>query len=359
MKIKRYIVKDMNEAMIKIRYELGKDALIVSNRWIRKKGIKGFFQKKDLEVIAAIDEKGRGSKNHNQEKNSSEIKNIFLEQEFQELKAEVNQLLKEKEKEENYKDKKKNQKIVFLKKLGFEEVFIESFSEYLKKADHSTEDSDLLYQYFEKFIKEKILIKEDGKEKIWIFIGPTGVGKTTTIAKIAAKETIENEKKVGLITLDTYRIGAVEQLSIYARILDIPLEIVMNPSDLLEAIQKLKDCDLILIDSTGGSCFNKKYLIETKKFLREIDQKRTVLLVSATTGNQDLKNIIQNYNSIGYDSIIMTKLDETQYYGRIFNIYQYTDKPLLFITTGQNVPKDILKVTEENLLDYFFNEVII
>ncbi len=350
----------MNEAMIRIRYELGKDAMIVSNRWIRKKGVKGFFLKKDLEVIAAMDEKSPIENVQIPQKHiSREIVDSHLEREIKELKEKVNWLLEGKGKKEDSYNKEDKNLIDSLKKMELDEKLIEDFSTYFSQTGHSAEDKEILYQYFENLLKNSIPLEKEIKEKIWVFIGPTGVGKTTTIAKIAAQEVIEKGKKVGLITLDTYRIGAVEQLKTYASILDIPLESVVNQSDFFKAIKKLEHCDLILIDSTGGSSFNKKHLLETKRFLDEVEKKRITLLISATTGNGDLKAIIQNYNYIGYDSIIVTKLDETKYYGRIFNINQYTDKPLLFITTGQSVPDDIIKVSKENLLGYLFRGRIV
>lgn len=345
----------MNEAMIRIRHELGKDAMIVSNRRIRKKGLKGFFQKKDLEVIAAMDKKSSIENVQASPKHiSREFVDFHLEKEVKELRERVNWLLEGKEKKEDSWNKNNKKLIDSLKKMGLDEKLIEDFSTYVEQTGHSVEGKEILYQYFGKLLGESVPIEREMKEKIWAFIGPTGVGKTTTIAKIAAQEMLEKGKKIGLITLDTYRIGAVEQLKTYASILNIPLESVVNQSDFSQAIKKFEYCDLVLIDSTGGSSFNKKHLLETKKFLNEIDKKRITLLVSATTGNEDLKAIIQNYNYIGYDSIIVTKLDETKYYGRIFNINQYADKPLLFITTGQSVPDDIIRVSKENLLGYLF-----
>lgn len=355
----------MNEAMVRIRYELGNDAIIVSNRWIRQKGIKNFFKGKVLEVTAAVDQSPSHGNNPKSQRQCPTQKiskpkgrESDLEQQLQELKNMMHQLMPENLKEEDTKSNPNMEGLInHLEKMELDEKIIRDFSSHCKNLDPAHLNLDMLYQYFGDLLNQNILPEQTSSERIWTFIGPTGVGKTTTIAKVAALETLNNQKQVGLITLDTYRIGAVEQLKTYANILNIPLEVVVHQKDLLQAIEKLQYCDLILIDSAGRSSFNRDQLLEAKTILDNIEEKRNILVVSATTRNTDLKNILENYQSIGYECIILTKLDETQSYGNILNLTQYSDKPLLFITTGQSVPDDIKRVSKDKLLHYVFKGV--
>lgn len=361
MTIKRYLVKDMNEAMTRIKYELGSNAIIVSSRWIRKRGLKNLFSKKVLEVTAAVDQNNANTGHIQSDHILSRpplqsSKELQLEKEIKELREMVSSLL-EKEKSRQ----KGGRKVLFstlmqrhLRKMDLDEQIIRKFKEFCKNEGNSKIDYSRTTRYFAELLKKSIDSKEETKANIWAFIGPTGVGKTTTIAKIAAKQTLEKRKKVGLITMDTYRIGAVEQLKTYADILSLPLEVVSSKNEMADALKKLQACDLILIDSTGRNSQIKDQLLETKECLDVIEQKHNILVMSATTRSLDLKLILDNYKVIGYDSIILTKLDETQCYGSILNINHYTDKPLCYLTTGQIVPEDIKKATIKNLLEYVF-----
>ncbi|HHY81539.1 MAG TPA: flagellar biosynthesis protein FlhF [Clostridiales bacterium] len=364
MTIKRYLAKDMNEATTRIKYELGSNAVIVSSRWIRKKGLKGLFSKKVLEVTAAVDQnQDKSDQNtsglvHTQQTNTplKSSKELELEREIEELKKMVNSLL-EKEKSRKKGGRKTQFSTIMqqhLKKMDLDEKIIKDFAEFCKREGNSSIGFDEASRYFTDLLEKSICPIENVEEKIWAFIGPTGVGKTTTIAKIAAKETLENRKKVGLITMDTFRIGAVEQLKTYADILNLPIEVVSTRNEMSDALKKLQACDLILIDSTGRNSKIKEQLMEAKECLSAASKTYNILVMSATTRSLDLKMILNNYEVIGYDSIILTKLDETQCYGSILNINHYSDKPLCYLTTGQIVPEDIRKATMENLLKYVF-----
>ena len=388
----------MSQAMIKIRNELGSEAIIVSNRRIRQKGIRNLFKKKVLEVTAIVDEKKnydyRGEKEklkkdriftHEQvEENTQQMPtqqdniNNSLKDEINKLSKMLSQLMNESkdEKDKNqpkeevkvkniksakqYKFRDSNTLVNSLDQMMLDGGIIEGFTQFCKNQNmYSNINDEVLSKYFKSILKKNTFKERCVQEKIWAFIGPTGVGKTTTIAKIAAQETINKGKRVGLITLDTYRIGAVEQLRTYANILEIPLKVVFTKLDLRKAIESLKDCDLILIDSTGRSSLNQEHLVETKELLDVIDKKINILVVSASTPKTDLKTIINNYRSISYDYVVLTKMDETNCYGNIFNINFYSNKPLLFITTGQSVPDDIQEATLDNLLNYIPYEVVL
>lgn len=195
-----------------------------------------------------------------------------------------------------------------------------------------------------KFGNPKIVNKNEKEQRIVFFIGPTGVGKTTTIAKIASKFKVEYGKRVAFLTADTYRISATEQLKTYANILDAPLNVVYAQEELVQAVDKLSDYDLIFVDTAGFSHKNEAQREDTKNLISALDeryQKLVYLVLSATTKYRDLKEICDMYKSIADYSLIFTKLDETSAYGNLLNIKLYSGADISYMTNGQNVPDDI------------------
>lgn len=191
------------------------------------------------------------------------------------------------------------------------------------------------------------------KPKVVFFIGPTGVGKTTTIAKIASKFALEDKCKVALFTADTYRIAATDQLKTYAKILNIPFKVVYSAEEIKSSINEYSDYDLILIDTAGHSHQNSKQLDDTKALTDSIsdgEQKEIFLVLSATTKYRDLLRIADSYKEIKGYKLIFTKLDETTYYGNILNLKLYTDADLSYLTCGQNVPADIEKIDAQKIV---------
>lgn len=184
----------------------------------------------------------------------------------------------------------------------------------------------------------------ESRPKVVFFIGPTGVGKTTTIAKIASQYKLDKGKKVVLFTADTYRIAAVEQLRTYANILDTSLNIIYSSKELNEKLRDTADCDLVLIDTAGFSHKNQEQLQETKELVSGVPEgydKETYLVLSATTKYKDLLDIADIYKENFEFKMIFTKMDETSSYGNILNMKMYTGAELSYSTYGQNVPEDI------------------
>lgn len=191
------------------------------------------------------------------------------------------------------------------------------------------------------------------KQRVIFFIGPTGVGKTTTIAKIASKYKVEMGKKVAFLTADTYRIAATEQLRVYANILDAPMSIIYTKDEMNAAIGRLGDYDLIFVDTAGFSHKNETQCEDMKKLidgLLEEYEKEVYLVVSATTKYKDLLEIAEIYKDIAEYKIIFTKLDETTTYGNIFNIKMYSGADLSYATNGQNVPDDIEEFNTQKIV---------
>ncbi|MGP1561954.1 MAG: flagellar biosynthesis protein FlhF [Helicobacteraceae bacterium] len=218
--------------------------------------------------------------------------------------------------------------------------------------------SDTVKNYFKVLIRRMTPIRPEIKltrpdKKIFMLVGATGVGKTTTLAKLAAKFAIKENYKVGIITLDTYRIGAVEHIMFYARTMKLPMEQVNDPSDFSAAIDSLRHCDYIFIDTAGCSQHDEEKLNKIKQFLDKehhtsID---VTLCLAANTKLGDLKSIYRNFSRLGIDSIIATKLDETSTLGNLFSLVYDIKKPLSYFSIGQEVPDDLIAADG----DYFVN----
>lgn len=195
-----------------------------------------------------------------------------------------------------------------------------------------------------RFGQPKPLELDGTKPHIVFFIGPTGVGKTTTIAKIASKYKVDYEKKVAFITADTYRIAATEQLQVYANILDAPMSIVYSKDELNEAMEKYLEYDLVFVDTAGFSHKNEEQKEDIKNLIQGVlpeYTKEVYLVLSATTKYRDLLDIVDTYHTITDFKLIFTKLDETSTYGNLLNIKLYSEAELSYTTNGQNVPDDI------------------
>ncbi|SKA86474.1 flagellar biosynthesis protein FlhF [Caloramator quimbayensis] len=341
MIIKRYVVDNMNEAMVRIRYELGNDAVIVSQRKIRQKGIIGILKPRKLEVTAAADEKQKNVK-------SKSEKNEELEKELSDIKNMVSILLRERD--TNRKDNKNKTKQKLLENDIPNEIIEDIYNNIKLKNQDKKLTPKMIESCFKEALMDIIKIDENKDDKIQVLVGPTGVGKTTTIAKLASLYSLYQNKKVGLITIDTYRIGAVEQLKTYAEILSIPFEVALSLKDIPEIINKMKGCDVILIDTTGRNSKNIMQISETRKYVETINAGKVHLVLSMTTKQSDLKKIIENYKIVNYNSLILTKVDETNAYGSILSCCYYGNVPISFLTTGQNVPEDIERADKDKIL---------
>ncbi|MGL5574136.1 MAG: flagellar biosynthesis protein FlhF [Sarcina sp.] len=368
MVIKKYLVFNMNEAMRQIRQELGSEAVIVSERKVRQAGVKGIFGKKMIEVTAAKDTKKKKTNNFREEKsedevlnalkvamakntevkketeikkvcenNKKETLNIELHNEVKEMKAILNKIVKVED--EGLKKLLKNEDVI-------EDVIEEIFE--------GTTDESIAKERLVNLIN----VESSNLEGVTVLVGPTGVGKTTTIAKLAGKLSLMENKKVGLITVDTYRIGAVDQLKTYAQIMNVPFEVVINIQEMENAIHNMKDCDVVLIDTTGRSSKNVMQISELRAFVEKAKPNNISLVVSATTKNKDLKLIIDAYRQLNYKDIIITKLDETSSKGTILNVGYYSKKAIRYITTGQGVPNDIENCLKEKIMSDILGETV-
>lgn len=208
--------------------------------------------------------------------------------------------------------------------------------------DHALAD---VYQKMILKFGKAVPIKKDGKKpRVIFFVGPTGVGKTTTIAKLASRFRLEQKRKVALLTADTYRIAAAEQLRTYANILEVPFRVIYSVEELQGGVKDFKDYDFILVDMAGHSPHNPALRESMNAFLNGLEEgteREVHLVLSATTKYKDLLNIVEAYKEIGDYKIIFTKLDETTTLGNLLNLKLHTGAGLSYITCGQNVPDDI------------------
>ncbi len=194
-------------------------------------------------------------------------------------------------------------------------------------------------------------LRTDRDETLLVpFVGPTGVGKTTTMAKLAAYFSVEEGQSVSFITFDTYRLAAVEQLRCYADILQVPVEAVMSEEEFQETLEEFRtDSDIVFIDTAGRSQFDDEKIGELKSMIETDQSVVTHLVVDATSRPEDLRSILDGFEPIGFDRLVVTKLDETRKYGSILSLIRRTDAPLSYFTNGQDVPDDLLRLDPEEI----------
>lgn len=405
MQVRTYQAPSMNEALKLVRRDLGSQAIIVSTKTVGGMKNKGGFGKQPrVEVIAAIDHDvdssspetpsfsqlvkdtsshSRGFPSEgdwletirhdlselkrmvNQHCNPSvETKGGYVYPELKELKWMAQFFLRQATsfKHGYFPDHLIDLYYHMLKQDICEETVLKWVEEL--REDLSPDllgDKDRLRKSLISKIERDLLLAgpiylTPGTNKMIAFIGPTGVGKTTTIAKLAAHYALEKKKRVALVTVDTYRIAAAEQLKIYANIMGLPLQSVSTRDELKHVLAEFSDRDLILIDTAGRNQRDQSQIDEIEGLLRQPFPVEIFLVMSMTCKEHNLSAVSQQFGCLPIDSIIFTKLDESCTYGSIINQLFKMKKPLSYLTTGQKVPEDIEIATKERIVSLVLNE---
>lgn len=220
------------------------------------------------------------------------------------------------------------------------------------------ENSLTVKRYFREVLRKMVFCRPESKDmtkKIMMLVGPTGVGKTTALAKLAARFSLEKKAKVGIITLDSYRIGALQQLEWYAERMRISIQMVVAPEEFLQALDSLRYCDYILVDTAGRSQNDGERIAQIKKYLQGDYKINTSLVMSATTKFEDLRDIYDAFSILNLDTLIFSKLDESRGLGNIFSLAYETKKPISYFSIGQEVPTDLVVATNEALADWLLD----
>lgn len=398
MIVKKYTGKDETEAVMKAKDDLGSNAVVLNVRTMKQRGLAKVFKKDFVEITAALEEKDFAQNVNNNKPTFSRVSSEAIKKQQSQInlladdradtnapkQSEIiekkldslhdmlrNQMVKEEETDRKDDVKPavrpennanfKSLKLIYNKLLENEvsekyaNAIINDIENSMKKE--SNLDSILASVYQKIILKfgEPEAIEDDDRRKIVFFIGPTGVGKTTTIAKLASDFKLTRSKNVAMITADTYRIAAVEQLNTYASILDVPVNVIYSPSEIVESIEELSDYQMIFVDTAGRSHKNTEQrdeIIEMISNVRNSDIDADIiifLVMSVTTKYRDMVNICDAYKSLNSYRLLFTKLDETDSVGNILNIKLYTGAPISYTTCGQNVPDDIESVDVQKL----------
>jgi flagellar biosynthesis protein FlhF len=356
MKLKKYVAKTEETAMELVNLDLGDDALILNVKKIEPRGINAIFKKGVVEVTAVQNDSLLPKTRPTDFLSDGFFFRERLERALSDPTA-TNEEFASKTPFREYsvterKSYKNKYAEVIYNALLEQDVNAETAEYLLEEVEKAPETVDL--EFTIKIVYAKILralgepapinIKNSapGNPKIAVFIGPTGVGKTTTIAKLSSLFILNEGAKLALITSDTYRIAAIEQLKTYAEILDIDIKVAYDPVEIIKNVNEMRtENDAILIDTAGRSHRNADMMRELQNFLQYAPEAEKFLVLSLTTKSEDLINIISEYSEFTDFRIIFTKLDETNRVGAILNACYKTGKRLAYIANGQSVPDDI------------------
>lgn len=409
MKVKIFKADNMQDAINQVKLALGRDAIILHVKKYNEGGFFGKFGKEKLEVVAGIEEtppikslpvmeplsimnresikttipkRNTKETNNLREINSKENNNLreinskivyngmgdFQKEqskEVRDLKEEITKLAALVEKAVNkpndyYKEDKSIVNTVntveeYLRGKDLSNEIIEQIVQRIKIKNLSLDIKNSSVQNIIKVFLEKLLIKmttNNSLKRHIVFIGPTGVGKTTTLAKMAAQFIFEEQKNVAFVTADTYRIAAVDQVKTYADILNAKLKIVYSSEDMKMALTNFADKDYVFIDTAGRSQYNSVHISELKNLLEAFSDIESYLVISATTSSSEAIKIVENFSVCNPKNIIFTKTDETSNISVIFNVaYRFPNISLAYITNGQAVPDDIEVANPSKMVD--------
>ncbi len=366
MQIKRYEVATIQEASAKIKHDLGPDAIILSTK--RVPGGRGAR----IEVVAGKDDSHNMPPESQQSGGQHEPqKQEFIEgigglmQEITAMKSMLREMREEERSGGDWREFREMLETLFdmfgLKKDAASQHPLAQVYRHLTNHGMSKERASKLIAALreegakdinsceaglariEQCISRRLapFAQEGTGKRVKAFLGSTGVGKTTTIAKLASLYALEKKVDVGLITMDTFRIAAVEQLKTYARIIGVPLEVAADKASFQKSLQRMADKDVIFVDTPGKNCQDDQYVQGLKDYFDLSVPVEVNLLLSMTSSEDSLREIGKRFGKLSYDRVILTKIDECPQAGFVFNIIEQLAKPVSYMTNGQNVPFDI------------------
>lgn len=361
--MKKYVVKDIKEALEQIKKDLGEDAIILSTRSVKKGGFLGIGAKRYLEVTAVCEDKEQERKESSEVYRLQELlvknREKRQEEELRELKQMI-QEMKQMLGMQRMNDLPQNlQKL--LKGMQVQEIeqsVASKIIEYLRISYGDVNLDDSLRQRLAEHLVAFMKTEVPNLEGAVLFTGPTGVGKTTTLAKLAARLKIVEKKQVAILTLDTYRIAATDQLKTYATIMDIPMRIAYTPKEARIELDAMRSFDVVLIDTAGRSQNNDMQMSELKALFDVIQPNLAFLVISMNSRFSDLKDVLERFQATRHTHLILTKMDETRTLGHLINASLLGGIPLAFITNGQRVPEDIVEANAKDIAYLLSKEVL-
>ncbi len=401
MKIKKYTAENMQQAMNLIKQDLGPNAVIVSSEKVRRKNIRDFLGPRELIVTAAVEEDDREQSLPSQPESDKYQQRLAAASSVYRTQPETNSgggldvtrpksgegplipqdvmptrlpeplisssdqntdawfkillddIVSQQEGEEMETNQAGKWKQIF-RNLEVHDKISEIILSDLKETDYQNTTS--AEDFLQVSLKNNIIklvepaYKRNNSQRIITFVGPTGVGKTTTLVKMATRYKVSHEKSIALIALYDHRFGSLEELNYYAELIGAPIEVVMTPKELVKSVQKHKDKDYIFIDTEGRPSKNTGQILELKTFIDSIEDEQDVLLVlSATTKNRDIVRIANDFSRVGINRLVFTKLDETDTLGSMLNVVCEIGAPVSYVTKGQNIPDDIEPINPKKL----------
>jgi flagellar biosynthesis protein FlhF len=394
MRIKKFTGATLKEATDLMKSELGAEAIILGTRKVARGGVLNFLGKEEFEITAAIDDQAASPARPtaafagaladaqratpaavSAESTLASLQQVarhFEERAKKKLASEPASALETAPYRELRDEVESLRSIVQEVAVHLKHTRMPALPEHLKNAyltlvgqgvdeQLAAELTQRVYRSMgedvleSKHLVEQSLVKEMAsmfttaspsetitrKPKVIALVGPTGVGKTTTIAKLAAIQKLMKGQNVALISADTYRIGAIEQLRMFAAIANIPMQVVYEPSEMRTALARLGERDVVFIDTVGRSQRVAQEITEIGNFVAAANPHEVHLVISASSADQVIKEAVENFRKVGPNRIIFSKLDEAVAYGQLLNVAHLSGLPISYLTTGQNVPDDI------------------